>query len=116
MFKQEVKSFGYAIKGFLAACKTETHLKFHVLAAVMVTALGFYVKLNAIEWCIIVLCIASVIAAELFNTAIEKVVDLVSPNYHKTAGFIKDVSAAAVLVLSVAAAIVGCIIFINKLG
>ena len=115
MLKREVKSFGYAIKGIAGAFRTEKHLQFHLLAAIAVTALGFWVKLNATEWCIIIICIAMVFVAELFNTAIEKLVDLVSPEYNRTAGLVKDVAAGAVLVASVASAIVGLIIIANKL-
>lgn len=60
---------------------------------------------------IVVLCIGVVIAAELFNTAIERLVDLVSPERHPIAGFVKDVAAGAVLLCAVAAAIVGGLFF-----
>ncbi|MES2691589.1 MAG: diacylglycerol kinase family protein [Bacteroidota bacterium] len=114
MLKREVKSFGYAIKGVISAFKSEKHLQFHLLAAAAVTALGFWLKLNTIEWSIIIICIAMVFVAELFNTAIEKLVDLVSPEYNKTAGLIKDVAAGAVLLASIAAAIVGVLVIGNK--
>ena len=64
------------------------------------------------EWIMVVMCIGTVIAAELFNTAIEKLVDLVSPERHPVAGRVKDIAAGAVLICAVAAAIIGLIIFI----
>lgn len=114
MLKREVKSFGYAIKGLASAFGTEKHLQFHLLAAVAVTVIGFWVQLNTTEWSVIIICIAMVFVAELFNTAIEKLVDLVSPEYNKTAGLVKDVAAGAVLIASVAAAVVGVIIIGSK--
>lgn len=115
MLKRELKSFGYAIKGIASAFRTEKHLQFHLLAAVAVTVLGFWVKLNATEWCIIMICIAMVLVAELFNTAIEKLVDLVSPEYDRIAGLVKDVAAGAVLIASIASAVIGVIIIGSKL-
>ena len=66
-------------------------------------------------WMIIILCIGVVIAAELFNTAIEKLVDLVSPQQHPVAGQVKDIAAGAVLVCAATAAIIGLIVFIPYL-
>ncbi|MDA6987305.1 diacylglycerol kinase family protein, partial [Escherichia coli] len=66
-------------------------------------------------WTVVVLCFGVVIAAELFNTAIERLVDLVSPERHPVAGQVKDIAAGAVLVCAVAAAIIGLIIFIPYL-
>ena len=72
-------------------------------------------KLNKIEWCIITIAIVIVISAELFNTAIETVVDMVSPQKNPQAKLVKDIAAAAVLVLAIGAAVIGIIIFGPKI-
>jgi diacylglycerol kinase (ATP) len=109
-----LRSFGYAFKGLFVAFQSQANLQLHGLAAILVTLLGLYVGLNAIEWCIILLCIALVIGAELINTAIETYIDYKSPEQHPEIGKAKDVAAAAVLVCAIVAVIVGCIIFIPK--
>jgi len=75
----------------------------------------FFFGITRTEWIVIILCIGVVIAAELFNTAIERLVDLVSPERHPIAGQVKDIAAGAVLVCAVAAAIIGIIIFLPYL-
>ena len=113
--KKLINSFKYAIEGFVSSFKTERNMKLHVLAMVLVVALGFYLKLNFAEWCFITLAISLVIGAELFNTAIETVVDMISPEKNPKAKLAKDISAAAVLALSIGAAIVGLMIFLPKI-
>ena len=113
--KKLINSFKYAIEGFVSSFKTERNMKIHVLAMVIVIVLGFYLKINLIEWCFIALAIALVIGAELFNTAIETIVDMVSPEKNPKAKLAKDISAAAVLALAVGAVVIGTIIFIPKL-
>lgn len=114
-YKKLVNSFKYAIEGFISSFKTERNMKIHVLAMALVVIIGIYLKLSPIEWCIIVISIALVISAELFNTAIETLVDMVSPERNPNAKLVKDISAAAVLALAIGAAVAGTIIFIPKL-
>ena len=109
---KQVRSFGYAWKGIRQCIGKEQNLSFHLIATVVVVAAGFFFGITRTEWMIVVLCIGVVIAAELFNTAIER---LVSPERHPIAGFVKDVAAGAVLLCAVAAAIVGGIIFLPYL-
>ena len=113
--KKLINSFRYAIEGFISSFKTERNMKIHVLAMIIVIVLGIYVKLNTIEWCFITFAIALVIGAELFNTTIETIVDMISPQKNPKAKLAKDISAAAVLVLAIGAAIIGAIIFIPKI-
>ena len=105
------RSFTYAIHGFLAAFKEQLNLRIHVLAAVVVVGLGFYFRITTTDWVLILILIGLVLAAELFNTALENLTDLVTKEYHPLAGKAKDMAASAVLVLSVVSAIVGFIIF-----
>ncbi len=113
--KKEIRSFKHAFVGIFSAVKAELHLRLHVLAAFLVVIAGIKFHVSAIEWCVLLLCIGIVISAELFNTAIEKWLDFVYPQKHKTVGFVKDVAAGAVLVLAIVAAIIAGIIFIPKL-
>ena len=111
-FKKQLRSFGYAWKGIRCCIGKEQNLSFHLIATAVVVIAGFVLGITRMEWMIIILCIGVVIAAELFNTAIEKLVDLVSPERHPVAGQVKDIAAGAVLICAVAAAIIGLIIFI----
>jgi len=114
-YKKLINSFKYAIEGFISSFKTERNMKIHILAMIIVIVLGLYLKLSLVEWCIISLAIALVIGAELFNTAIETIVDMISPEKNPKAKLAKDISAAAVLAFSIGAAVVGIIIFIPKI-
>ena len=109
-----LRSFRHAIRG-LKFLLEENNAKFHLVASVIVLLVGFYVKLSSTEWIIIFIQIGLVFAAEAFNTTIEKLCDFVSPEHHPLIGKVKDLSAAAVLILSVVAVIVGIIIFLPKL-
>lgn len=113
--KMRIKSFGYAFKGIGSLLKKEHNAWIHCLAIVVVTSLGFYFHITPTEWCIALLCFGMVLAAEGFNTAIERLVDLVSPERHPVAGDVKDVAAGAVLICAIAAAIIGFIIFLPYL-
>ena len=110
--KKQLRSFGYAWKGIQSCVGKEQNLSFHLIAAMAVIIAGIVLGITRTEWIMVVMCIGTVIAAELFNTAIEKLVDLVSPERHPVAGRVKDIAAGAVLVCAVAAAIIGLIIFI----
>ena len=109
--RKQVRSFGYAWNGLKSCIGHEPHLDFHLLAAVIVTVCGWLLGISRMEWIAVTLCIGMVIAAELFNTAIEKLTDLVSPEWNALAGKVKDVAAGAVLVTAIAAAVVGLIVF-----
>ena len=110
--KKQLRSFGYAWKGIQSCVGKEQNLSFHLIAAMEVIIAGIVLGITRTEWIMVVMCIGTVIAAELLNTAIEKLVDLVSPERHPVAGRVKDIAAGAVLICAVAAAIIGLIIFI----
>ncbi len=109
------RSFGYAFRGLAICFRTQANARIHALASVLVIALGFALKLVAWEWCAVGLAIALVWSAECFNTAMEGMVDLVSPERRPLAGRIKDLAAGAVLAAAIGAAAVGAIIFAPKL-
>ncbi|MFD1551058.1 diacylglycerol kinase family protein [Putridiphycobacter roseus] len=103
---KELKSFKCAFNGIYLAL-TEAHIIIQIMATVLVIATGYYQNINKTEWLIIAICIAMVIGAEMMNTAIEKTVDYISMEQHPQAKSIKDISAGAVLVISIVAAIIG---------
>lgn len=113
--KKLINSFKYAIQGILSSFKTERNMKIHIFVMILVIIAGILLKINKYEWIICVLCFAMVIGGELLNTAIETVVDMVMPYKNEKAKIVKDISAGAVLVLAIGAAICGLIIFIPKI-
>ena len=108
-----IKSFSYAIQGIVTAM-SEQNFRFHLLSTVTVVIAGLLTGLSITEWIIIILVITLVIGAEMFNTAIERVVDLASPDYHPLAKQAKDIAAASVLVFAVCSVIIGMLIFLPK--
>lgn len=113
--KKRIQSFKYAGKGVLHVSR-ETNFRIHLAAAAAATALGFYLGISAGEWTAVLLCFAAVMSAEALNSAIEGLVNFVSPGHHVQAGRIKDISAGAVLISAVCAAVIGCIVFLPKLA
>ena len=109
------KSFTYAFNGLKFCFKNELNFKVQLLIAISTIGLGLFFSLTKIEWCLILFCIGIVLSAELFNTAIETICNKIEPNYHPTIKIIKDVSAAAVLILAIVSAVIGVIIFIPKI-
>ena len=109
--KRLIKSFRFAIQGFLSALSSQVNLRIHLAVSIGVVIAGFAFRVSAIEWCVLLLCMGIVIGLELINTAIEKLVDLVSPEWKEQAGQIKDIAASAVLWSSILSAMIGLIIF-----
>lgn len=108
------RSFQYAAQGIYAAIQKEQNIRFHLMAAVIVALSGWLTGLSKTEWLIVILLIGGMLAFELVNTAMERVVDLASPELHPLAKQAKDMAAGAVLVFAVASAIIGLLIFIPK--
>ncbi len=108
-------SFKYAGSGILSAFKSELNMQVHLCMMFLVIICGFSFKISLTEWRICIILFGIVIGSEIFNTAIETVVDLVMPNINDKAKKAKDLSAGAVLVIAISAAIVGLTIFIPKI-
>ena len=113
--KKFFHSFTYPIKGLKYAYRNEQNIVVDVGIALIVILAGFIFNVSVSEWALLALTIGLVIALELVNTSIEAVVDLVTEEYHPLAKVAKDTSAAAVFVFSIAAALVGLIIFVPKI-
>lgn len=107
-------SFSYAKKGIIHVVKNENNFNYHIIATFIVLVTGYFLKLTSTEWIILVVLIGNVYVAEVFNTAIEKIVDFISPQKSTKAGLIKDIAAGGVLVASAVSAIAGTILFIGK--
>lgn len=114
-FKKQMRSFKFAWKGIITCAGHEQNITFHLLAALVVAMAGIFFGITKAEWLAVIICIGMVIAAELFNSAIERLVDMVSPQWQSIAGEVKDIAAGAVLVTAIAAAIVGLIVFVPYL-
>jgi diacylglycerol kinase (ATP) len=110
-----VNSFRYAFAGIFSLISGERNAKIHAVAAVLVIIMGLCLKISSIQWCIILFCIGGVFCAEAFNSAIETLCDRVSPENNPLIKKTKDMAAGAVLLLVIAAVIIGLIIFIPPL-
>lgn len=111
-----IRSFGYAIEGFRTAVATERNIKVQLLVGVLAIVAGVVLKIDALSWVLVLLCIGLVLFAELVNTSIEAIVDLATQDLHPLAKRAKDIAAASVFALSITAAVVGIIVFARALG
>ena len=110
-----MRGFAYAFSGIGHTIATQRNMKVHLVVAVIALILCAVLQCTVTEWALVITFIALVFAAEIFNTAIEAMIDLVSPEYSLKAKFAKDAAAGAVLVLAIAAVVVGLIIYISAL-
>lgn len=108
-------SFRHAAAGLLAAARHERSMRIHLLATILVIAVGAWVGLEKWEWVAVIICCAAVISLECVNTSLEAAVDLASPAFHPLAKKAKDCAAGAVLAFAIGAATVGMMIFLPKL-
>ncbi len=109
------EKFKNAFRGLYVFSKTTRHLFIHILSALIVIVLGFYLEVSALEWIALTFAIGFVFVTEALNTAIEIDIDLTSPDYHPFARDTKDVAAAAVLLSVFVSVIIGFIIFLPKI-
>lgn len=112
---KEVKSFGYALSGIWFLLRHERHMQIHGMAAVLVIFAAWFFELSHTEWCLAIFAIGLVFTAEAFNSAIEQLTNISSPQHNPLAGKVKDIAAGAVLLAAIAAAIIGILIFLPKL-
>ena len=110
-----LKSFVYAFEGIQHCMTKDRNFIVHCIAAVLVIIAGFVFNIERTEWMIIAINIGLVIGFEMLNTSIEKICNLVHPQHHPFVKIIKDVAAGAVLLVAIAAAVCGAIIFLPKI-
>jgi diacylglycerol kinase (ATP) len=113
-FRKRLISFKYALKGIYLLFRYEHNARVHALISTCSIITGFFFGISYIEWIAVILVIGTVLAAETFNSAIEKLSNIVSPEYNEAIKHIKDLAAGAVLFTALAAAFIGIIIFLPK--
>ncbi|MFP5471261.1 MAG: diacylglycerol kinase family protein [Bacteroidia bacterium] len=112
----KIGNIKYAIKGIWLCLKNESNFRIHIAAAILATIAGFYFEISTTEWLIQTLCIGLIFFAEAVNTAIEELVNKISPEWNAHAGKIKDIASGAVLLISIFVFICGTIIYWSKVA
>jgi diacylglycerol kinase (ATP) len=108
--RSRAHSFKYAFEGWWYVIRTQQNAWIHTVVSIVVITLGLWLRLSPRDWAVVILAIAMVWAAEFFNTALEAIVDLASPEMNHLAKIGKDVGAAAVLIAAVASIVIGLLI------
>ncbi|MCU0471637.1 MAG: diacylglycerol kinase family protein [Arcicella sp.] len=114
--KKFIRSVPHAFRGVVELIKSENNFRIHLLAVLVVTITGFWIDFSEAEWLAVIIIMGGVLAFEALNTAIEAVVDLVSPDFHPLAKKAKDVAAGAVLLFVIFALIAAVVILWNHFG
>ncbi|NLN77894.1 MAG: phosphatase PAP2 family protein [Armatimonadetes bacterium] len=109
--RNPMNGFKYAVEGVVHVFRTQRHMRFHFLTMVLVLVVSLVFKLKREEVIVLLFTITLVLAAEMFNTAIEAVVDLVTQTYHPLAKFAKDIASGAVLITAINALAIGFLLF-----
>ena len=110
-----LESVNCAIEGILWTARSQKHMRWHFLSAAAVLFAALFFKVPTVDFLLLTLAITVVLFAEIINTAVEVVVDLVSPDYHPLAKQAKDVAAGAVLLATCGAAVVGYVVFSSRI-
>ena len=108
-----IRAFGYALEGIAYTIRTQRNMKIHLVIALCALIAGALLRLTPAEWAIIIICIGLVIMTEMLNTAVEAIIDLVSPEYHTLAKTAKDIGAGMVLIFALLAVVAGGIVFVS---
>ena len=110
-----IDSVNCAIEGILYTARTQKHMRYHFAAALLILTAALFLRVSPVEFMLIALAVSFVLFAELLNTAIEVVVDMISPEFHPMAKIAKDVAAGAVLVAAFGTAILGYLVLAKYL-
>jgi len=111
-----IDSFNYAVSGIILALKTEKNMRIHYGIALTVIILSLFFDFSRTEFLLLLFAISLVVVAEMFNTALERVVDLITEDYHPLARLAKDVAAGAVLIAAINSLVVGYLLFFDRLS
>ena len=109
-----LKKLKFALNGISYALKNEHNMRRHILSGILAICLFSFLEISLLWWALIILCIGLVIAVELLNSAIETLIDYLHPQLHEKIGYIKDMLAGMVLVLSITALIIGLLAIFQK--
>lgn len=112
LIRTHARSYKFAIRGLFSIFLQQLNFRLELLISLIVIATGIILRINAIEWIVIVFAISLVLIAEALNSAIEAICDVVSRDFHKEIRHAKDIAAGSVLLAAIAAVIVGVIIFL----
>ena len=112
--RRNIAPFRVAMQGIVFTFKTQRHMRFHLYVVFIVLLLGLFVNLGMREMLVLLFTISLVVVAEMFNSAIEATVDLVSPSYNPMAKFAKDIAAGAVLITTIIALVVGALLILGE--
>lgn len=115
MLKKRLQSFRYAFAGLGYLFRSQPNARIHLVATALAIGLALWLECRPVEWAALIFAMGLVLAAEAFNTALETLTDLVSPQRHKLAGRTKDLAAAGVLISALTAAAIGLFIFLPKI-
>jgi len=110
-----IKSFGHAARGIVFLLKSQQNARIHLISAIAVVGMGLWLEVNQFEWCLLIIAIGIVLIAEIFNTAIEYIMDFISPDYNAKVKVIKDLAAGGVLISALTSATIAAVVFIPKL-
>jgi len=113
--RMRLRSFKFALRGFSSLILNEHNSRIHLFAAVIVIVFGFILKVSLIEWCLLILAIGLVFLAELLNSSLEAVSDVVQPEWDEKIMKAKDYAAAGVLVAAIISVFIGGLIFIPRI-
>ena len=116
MFRRVSARLGYAFRGVFVAFRLDQSFVEHLICAVVVIVVGIVLRVNLVEACLLALCISTVVAAEMFNTAMEQLAKAVHPEQNPLVGTSLDIAAGGVPIASLGAALVGTVIFGYRLG
>lgn len=114
--KKFIDSFNNAVTGILTAMKTEPNLRIHFIIAILVVSLSLFFNFTRLEFLMLLFTIVMVIITEMFNTVAEKLVDMITKEYHPMARIVKDIAAGAVLIASLNAVVVGYLLFFDRIN
>lgn len=113
--KRILKSFKHAFEGIIYLIRTEKNAQLHILSLILIVIVGLVLCFDKTEWCIILLCIGGILSLEAINTAIERLTDLVTDEYHELAKRAKDVSAGAVLIMAIISTMIAIVLIVSKI-
>jgi diacylglycerol kinase len=113
-FIEFLRSFYFAGAGVMHVALTQRNMRVHITIALATLGLGLWLAISTTEWAIISLAMGGVFAAEMVNTSVERLVDLISPEYHNLARVAKDSAAGGVLIMAIFASLTGLLVFVPK--
>ncbi|KGX83516.1 diacylglycerol kinase family protein [Pontibacillus marinus] len=113
--KKKLIGFSFAFNGIKEIIKSERNFRIHLITTFIIVLMGLFFNIQPYEWISICLVVSLVLILEMINSAIERIMDFLSPDRHTIVGQIKDITAGSVLVAAITSAVIGAIIFLPKI-